>query len=153
MTGRAILDCRNGVELLVQEICRPPEITIEIFRLPAYAESICRERIKTNTVVCTKTRVFKDEQLHQLVLRIIENESWPVASCIQIMRNHRDELAVIDVNLRIGAGTAMSAAVGWDLVSALLAAKLDLDPRPARFLNFDGRQRHVVRVYEEFVTD
>jgi hypothetical protein len=140
-------------DLVVQEICSGPEVTVEVFHHGGVTRTLCRERIEVKAGVCTKARVFFDDELDALVCRMVGAvSSWPVASCVQFMKNADGAWVVTDVNLRIGAGSALCSAAGWDLSRAALASWLGLDDDPARFLVFDpGRECHVVRSYQEHV--
>lgn len=146
--------CDSGLDdLVVQEVCSGPEVTVEVFHRGGVTRTLCRERIEVKAGVCTKARVFFDAGLDGLVRRMVGAvSSWPVASCVQFMRNGDGEWVVTDVNLRIGAGSALCSAAGWDLSRAALASWLGVDDDPGRFLVFDaGRQCHVVRSYQEHV--
>ena len=57
-----------------------------------------------------------------------------------------------DFNLRLGAGTALSSAIGWDLVYAFLIDLIDVDD-PFLYLNKPVTIKKVVRVYQEIVME
>ena len=139
-------------KLIVQELCDMPEITMEVFSYEGAVRTLCRERVEVKAGVCTKARIFHDEKLHRYAELLVENLELPVATCIQFMRHPVKGWVLTDANMRIGAGSALCAAVGWDLAAAALAA-WNGDLRLAlESLKFEGSERYVVRVFEEIVT-
>ena len=151
LSGRMIkqLTIQN---LLIQEVCYKPEITIEIFKHEEVINTVCRERIETKSGVCTKARVFYDDKIQQDIETISNYLTLPTASCIQMMRNHLRQWVVTDVNLRLGGGTALSGAIGWNLPAAALVVWGDLVVNPLVYLNKPVEDRYVVRVFNEVVT-
>ena len=139
-------------DLLVQELCRGPEITVEVFNRGTVL-SICRERLETKAGVCTKARIFSDDALHSLAEQLCTVLDLPVAFCFQVMRGADDKWLITDLNPRLGAGTALSTAYGWSLASAALACWGDLPFDPTVFLRTSPGDKHVVRVYQEQVMD
>jgi carbamoylphosphate synthase large subunit len=138
--------------LLVQELCREPEITVEVFNHGGVL-SLCRERLETKAGVCTKARIFEDSAMQTLAERLCSALDLPLAFCFQVMTGADGEFLITDVNPRLGAGTALSTAYGWSLASAALACWGDLPLDPRRFLKTSPGSRYVVRVYKEVVMD
>jgi hypothetical protein len=70
--------------------------------------------------------------------------------CFQVMSS-RDEWVLTDLNLRPGAGTAMTCAAGTDLLSAHFACRWGLPYK--RYLGEEdlGEEVIVTRQYAEFV--
>ena len=99
--------------------------------------------------MCTKARVFRDDELEVLALRIGTELSLSGAYCIQVLTSTDGGWVVTDINPRTGAGTPLSAAVGFDLGAASLAEGIDIDP--SNFLKLADREQFVVRTYEEWV--
>eukprot|EP00439_Symbiodinium_sp_Y106_P088270 s1_g806.t1 len=110
--------------MVFQEICEAPEVTVDSFydSNADYQQAICRERLETKSGVCTKARLFQDEALAEIALKIGRGLSQRGTICFQVMRL-RGEWAVTDLNFRSGAGTAMTCAAGWDVLSAMFACQ------------------------------
>lgn len=136
--------------LLIQEKCRQPEVTVEVFCHNGELQYVCRERLETKAGVCTKARFFHDEELGTIIKNIAKLIELPTASCIQFMKNNDDEWVVTDLNLRLGAGTALSTAAGWSLVKAALCVWCQLPNDSIGYLN-NVNGKTVVRVYKEIV--
>jgi biotin carboxylase len=132
-------------ELFAQELLEPPEITIDAFG----PRAVCRERVEVKAGVSTKARVFTDPELSDLARALSEGLPLSGAFCFQTMRSPSGGWAITDVNPRHGAGSRMSAAVGFDVMAAGLAALWGEDPE--RFLRPPERERFVVRAYSELV--
>jgi len=154
--SRGVIKCRGSEikvnynkDCLIQEVCKAKEITVEIFKIKNVLKTICRERIEVKSGVCTKARIFKDKELHSIVENIVSNIDFPNASCIQFMLNKENEWCVTDINLRLGAGTALSSKIGWQLVRASLAQWLGKDDDYDKYFNEIEEDKYVVRVYEE----
>jgi carbamoylphosphate synthase large subunit len=137
---------------LVQELCREPEVTVEVFNHGGVL-SLCRERLETKAGVCTKARIFEDSALHTLAERLCSVLDLPVAFCFQVMTGVDGEFLITDVNPRLGAGTALSTAYGWSLASAALTCWGDLPFDPRQFLKTSPGNKYVVRVYKEVLMD
>ncbi len=142
--------CRDD-DYIVQEICASPEITVEVFNFNGLIKSICRERLETKAGVCTKAKIWFDAELQLLTEQLCEILPLPTAFCYQVMKNSVGEWVVIDLNPRLGAGTALSSTCGWSLVSAALCSWAGLSLSPSSFLNVPVEPKYVVRVYEEFL--
>lgn len=148
-----LVPLRHRRDMVVQERCLPPEVTVDCYRSSdgALSQSLCRERLEVKAGVCTKARIFVDDELAQIVQRI--GMELPLAGgyCVQLMVSPRSGTWVVtDINPRIGAGTAMSVAVGFDPGLATIATALGLDPGP--YLQLPDGQSFVVRTYQEWVT-
>jgi carbamoylphosphate synthase large subunit len=122
------LSVEEQSELIMQEVCEGPEITIDVFR--SFNNSLfyylCRERIETKSGVCTKARIFLDEDLESLA-RVISLNLNLNYFCFQVMRLN-NEWVVTDINPRYGAGTSMCSAVNVDFYSAMISDMLGLNP-------------------------
>ena len=144
---------RGDDGLVVQELCSPPEVTIDVFapRSGADVRVVCRERIEVKTGVATKARVYEDAESADLAARLVGALPLPGLSCFQVMRDADGGWTITDVNPRHGAGTRLGAAVGVDLIAADLAELWGEDP--ARFLPPLNGERYVVRQWQEFVVE
>lgn len=141
----------SSESLVVQELCRNPEVTIDAFRSRdgSLFRAVCRDRLEVKAGVCTKARVFEDETLAGVARRIADGLDLVGTFCVQLMRNWTDDKwLVTDINPRPGAGTAMSVALGVDFLSATLADAWQLDARP--MLPRLTREHFVVRQYAEY---
>ncbi len=119
---------RDDDRSVVQTLCAPPEVTVDVFRSSdgRVVAAVCRERLETKAGVCTKARVFHDDALQRIARVIGDGLDLRGAFCFQAMRDAADEhWLVTDVNARPGAGSPMSAAAGFDTVGAMLVAAFD----------------------------
>lgn len=151
LLGAEILQGHFDPSLLIQELCEGPEVTVEVFCDGTTVDTLCRERIEVKAGVCTKARVYRDEVLNRHIRVIAENFNLPAASCFQFMKNSEGSWCLFDANLRIGAGSALSAAVGWNLPLASLQLWLGKGCDANRYLSFEDGERYVVRVFDEVV--
>lgn len=139
----------NHEEYIIQQICERPEITIDVCydRRRKYYNYICRERIETKSGVCTKARLFYDEELGNIGLQIAEKLDLS-SYCFQVM-TLKGKWAVTDINPRPGAGTGMSYAAGMDFFSAMFAILWDEDP--SGFFRPLEKEIFVTRQYNDFI--
>lgn len=139
-------------DFVVQEQCRPPEVTIDVFRSRSSGveRALCRERIEVKAGVCTKARIFEDPDLASLALAVGQILRLFGAYCIQVMTTPDGVWGVTDVNPRPGSGTRMCSAVGYDFLAAHIGDLWEEDC--SSLLNPMPQERFVVRQYEEFVT-
>jgi hypothetical protein len=138
-------------DLAAQYRCEPPEITLDAFRAAdGRLRAVARERLAVLSGVAIKARVHEDPELEQLAGTVAEALELQGAFCLQVMRSAaHGGWSIIDVNPRLGGGTAMSAAAGVDVMAAALAALWDEDPwvhLPAL-----GGERFVTRQFEDHV--
>jgi hypothetical protein len=137
---------------IIQEICRPPEITVDVLRYNKKIFIICRERIEIKSGVSTKVRIFYDKEIYKIIEKIACVIELPTVSCIQFMKNNNDAWTLTDFNLRSGAGTAMSAIVGFQCIHAALAIWLDAHENIESLLKYPVGDKYVVRTYQEIIT-
>lgn len=138
-------------DVLIQELCKGPEVTVEVFNSEGVIQSICRERIEVKSGVCTKTRLWFDLELHKIAVKLCNIIKLPIAFCFQVMKNSSGEWAVIDVNPRLGAGTALASACGWSLASAALVRWGKLEKDALKYLDSISGEKFVTRVYKEIL--
>ncbi|HEX3519055.1 MAG TPA: ATP-grasp domain-containing protein [Solirubrobacteraceae bacterium] len=136
---------------IAQELIEGPEVTLDCFRSRSGGEGrvVCRERVEVKSGVCTKARVFEDDELAQLGLAIGDGLSITGAYCLQAMNAGDQGWLVTDVNPRPGAGTRLSAALGVALHAAMFADAWGLSTEG--LLPRLGRERWVARQYREVV--
>ncbi len=140
----------NLDKYILQEQCYLPEITIDVHYSSKYDffKYVCRERIETKSGVCTKARLFQNQYLEELALTLAKKLELS-SFCFQVM-HVSNEYVVTDVNPRLGAGTAMSVAIGQDFFSAMFANLWGENPEKY-FADFSG-EKYVTRQYCEFVS-
>jgi len=149
--GAAMLEGKDidfSKKIIVQEILNPPEITVEVFKKDDFLSFVSRERLEVKSGVCTKARFFYDDKLDEVINRIDSLLPFPIASCVQFMKNNDNEWCITDLNMRLGAGTALSSVAGFGLTSAFLSVlsnKKDFKDHLGTVLN----NQIVVRVYNE----
>lgn len=146
------LEKARGTDLIAQERCRAPEITLDVFHSAAHSFTrvACRERVEVKAGISTKARIFEDATLAGLAERLREGLGLVGSFCFQVMRGPAgDDWVITDVNARPGAGTRLSVAVGADFLGAALAEAWGLDPRPM-LAPLEG-ERFVARQYTEYV--
>jgi hypothetical protein len=138
-------------DLAAQYRCEPPEVTLDAFRArDGRLRAVARERLAVLSGVAIRARVHEDPELEQLTATVAEALQLQGAFCLQVMRSAaHGGWSIIDVNPRLGGGTAMSAAAGVDVMAAALAALFDEDPWP-HLRPLDG-ERFVSRQFEAHV--
>ena len=143
-------DCMFSNKTLVQEVLSSPEVTVEIFKSKNILKTVCRERIEIKSGVCTKARFFYDADLYEIIRAISSIVDLPIASCIQFMKNDDDDWCLIDCNLRLGAGTALSSKAGFKLTGAFLRELLGCSGQE-KYLQEVPSDTIVLRVYNEIL--
>lgn len=154
MTGKEIKEkfARDDNSFVFQEVCEHPEITVEIFSYNGQYSFVIRERIETKAGVSTKARFIVGDNEIEKYIDILHNAlELPIAACIQFMKKGKT-WCLTDFNLRMAAGSGMSTAAGWDLTSAFLATLLKKED-PFSYLKKPDKQKIILRVYEEIVTE
>jgi len=147
LAGKNIVFSDN---IIVQDILHHPEITMEIFRKDDYLSCICRERLETKAGVCTKARFYEDVEIGEIIHRIHAFIELPLACCIQFMKNNDNKWCLTDFNMRLGAGTALSSAAGFDISAAFLSVLAGKNNFKEYLKKISG-ELFVVRVYNEIV--
>ncbi len=138
--------------LIVQEVCKEPEVTVDSFHDDRTGASFvyCRERLETKAGVCTKARVFFDPELAAIAKKIARGLRQRGTLCFQVMKGLKGWV-VTDLNLRSGAGTAITCSAGFDVLAAAFACRAGEDY--TKFLSpiAAGEEFIVTRQYAEFV--
>lgn len=153
VSGNLLLE-EGETDDVIQEFCEldagEKEVTAEIFNpCQGTTEVFCRQRIETKAGVCTKMRPVRITEIEEAVRTLVQKIECPRAFCAQFLP-YRGQWCLIDCNLRIGAGTALSTAVGFQLVRAFIATIIG-EQVPESWLKIDKKVRSVVRVYDEVV--
>lgn len=153
LSGKEIRDYQSRDNLIIQEICHAPEITLECFYFQGKISSIARERIEVKSGVCTKARIFHDNELESIALDFAKLLKTPLYFNLQFMKNTNGESAITDINLRFAAGMSLSYASGWDAVSAIAKVLLGFDESTIfATLQSIKCESFVVRAYKDIVT-
>lgn len=136
---------------LLQEKCDGDgrEVTAEIFNAQGILKVFCRERVVTKAGVCTKMIPLCLPEIEQYIQKLVQLVPCPAAFCAQFMQ-HRGRWNLIDCNLRLGAGTALATAAGFQLVRAFWANVCGQEVCES-WLEPDPTVKAVLRVYEEVV--
>jgi carbamoylphosphate synthase large subunit len=140
-------------KFLIQEICDPPEVTVDSFYDPKndFLRIYCRERVETKSGVCTKARVFFDHEIFSIALKIAKLISQEGLINFQVMKLN-GEWVVTDLNLRSGAGTNMTCAAGFNVIAAAFSLTIGDDYQRHIPPLIAGEVIYVARQYTEFVT-
>jgi carbamoylphosphate synthase large subunit len=111
---------------LVQEACDFPEVTVDSFFDPQenFGRFYCRERIEVKSGVCTKARIFFDESIEKIALKVAKLIDQKGLITFQLMRKN-NEWVVTDLNLRPGAGTGMTCSAGFNVIAAAYALTMN----------------------------
>ncbi len=150
MKGIDILNSDES-ELLIEEFCTGPEITLECFNYSGKVYSVARERLDTKSGVCTKARVYYDASLESIAQKFAEIIKLPYIFNLQFMTNSRGEKVITDVNMRTAGGMSLSYAAGWDEVEALGKIMLGED-NVVSTVNVPIKEQYVIRAYTDIVT-
>ena len=136
---------------IIQERCDGSEyeITAEVFNTPELQRVFCRRRIATKSGVCTKAEPAHIPEITQYIRHLTAHVPCPAAFCAQFFM-HGGQWCMIDCNLRLGAGTALSTAAGFQLVRAFWANLCGAEVSEG-WLTPDLAVKAVLRVYDELV--
>lgn len=138
-------------DILIEEICTGPEVTLECFNYHGELYAVARERLEAKSGVCTKARVFQNAQLTEVASRLAREVELPFIFNLQFMKNSSGCLAITDVNLRAAGGMGLSYAAGWDEVTAL--GKIMLGRKGVcDTVSLQIPEQYVVRSYTDIVT-
>lgn len=142
----------NADKMIAQPLVKGDEITIDAFcPTPGTVQAIaCRQRIEVKAGVSTKARIFSDSAFFDLTAQVSAAIGLTGSFCYQVRGTAREGWQVIDVNPRIGGGTAMSVAVGLDFPVAHAAYFLGYDTSEC-FETLLKEDVFVTRSYREHV--
>jgi hypothetical protein len=114
-------------DLALSEFIDGDEFTVDCFPFGNDTLTSVRERLETKAGVCTKARIGRDETLTAFARQLAARFSLTHPFCFQTRRDAKGH-ALIDLNPRLGAGSAMSAVNGMDFFAAHLAMLTGGDP-------------------------
>ncbi|MCX7556239.1 ATP-grasp domain-containing protein [Xanthomonadaceae bacterium JHOS43] len=124
------------------------EYTVDCFPLDGDVATSVRQRLEVKSGVCTKARIVRDDVLAELALHLCQRFSLTEPFCFQT-RKAEGLHYLIDINPRLGAGTAMSALNGMDFFAAHLARLSERSP--LEFLQPRFAECVVTRQYGEYL--
>ncbi|MCO7546963.1 ATP-grasp domain-containing protein [Stutzerimonas nitrititolerans] len=126
------------------------EFTVDCFPLTGSVLTSVRQRLEVKSGVCSKARILRDPLLDRLAAFLVERFALSEPFCFQTRRAQGVHY-LIDINPRLGAGSAMSALNGTDFFAAHLAALVGEDP--GEHLRPRFRECVVTRQYTEYLMD
>lgn len=143
----------DAKRFVIQEYCLDDgdlnEITVEVFNDDGQLHLCGRRRLENKCGVCTKAEFVDVSKVRPYIEKMVSDYDFPYVFNVQFIR-HDEQWKVMDVNLRLAAGTGLSASAGFSLIrcllSKLLTGSIDRD-----MLKVDETIKTVVRVYEEVV--
>ncbi len=133
--------------IIIQEFCDSEEITAEVYN-SEILEIFQRQRVATKEGVCVKMVPVYYPEIDNSIRKLVSEIECPTAFCIQFRQNNKREWCMFDCNLRIGAGTALSSKIGFQLTRALMTHLLSREVDASLF-QIDHSIKSVLRVYEE----
>lgn len=136
-------------EGVIYEYIEGDEFTIDCFPFDDGCEFVVRRRVETKNGVCTKAEIFFDDELGALAKNIVKKFRCKHPFCFQLKKNEKGNYYLIDVNPRLGAGSAMSAYAGLDFFSAHIAMLLNEDTRT--YLKPTFQKCFVTRQYANYL--
>lgn len=125
------------------------EYTIDCFPLNNSVVTSIRMRVEVKNGVCTKAKIIRNEILEFVALQICQKYKLKHPFCFQVIKKNKD-FYLIDVNPRLGAGSAISATNGLDFFSAHVALLVEQDPK--QYLNRHHESCIVTRQYANYLT-
>lgn len=143
------LDLENNI---IQEYCNGSdydEVTVEIFNGSVGLRIFARRRIATKAGVCVKMEPVDNTPFMPYIKKLVNNIDCPIAFNVQFLRD-AGKWKLFDCNLRLGAGTALSTAIGFQLTRAMIAEIVDF-PIDDDWFSIDEEVKSVLRVYKEVV--
>ena len=141
----------DNKDLLIEEVCSEPEVTLECFNYNGRVYSVARERIAAKSGVCTKAHVYHNEALQSIAQQFADSIELPYIFNMQFMLNTQGKYVITDVNLRTAGGMSLSYAAGWDEVEALGKIMLGEDEVESS-VRKPVQEQFVMRAYTDIVT-
>lgn len=125
------------------------EITVEVFNAKGSIKTIARMRIEAKAGVCTKARILNVPEVDEVIKKFIEAYDMPEVFNIQFIY-HEGKWKVMDVNLRLAAGTGISNAAGFQLIRAYISYLLG-EPIDEEWFKIKDDIVTILRVYKEVI--
>ena len=134
---------------VIQEKCDcSEEVTVEVFngdKLKVFA----RKRVATKSGVCVKMIPVDNSPFIPIVQKLVVSMDMPIAFNLQFLYDDKT-WKLFDCNLRLGAGTALATAAGFQLTRAFIAELIN-EPVLDEWFDIDKSVKSVLRVYNEVV--
>lgn len=150
MKGSEIIALHDP-DLMIEEICHEPEVTLECFNFSGQVFTVARERLGISKGVCTKTRVYHDEYLTSIAQKFAECIELPYIFNLQFMKGGDGDWKITDVNLRTAGGMSLSYAAGWDEVKALGKIMLG-EANVIVSVDKKVKEQYIIRAFTDIVT-
>ena len=103
----------------------------------------------TKSGVCVKMIPYNTDVFYPIVERLVLSMDMPIAFNLQFFKTD-NVWKLFDCNLRLGAGTALSTAAGFQLTRAFIAELIG-EKVLEEWFEVDSKVKSVLRVYEEVV--
>lgn len=145
-------DIYKSDDIVIEEYCHADdydEVTVEVFNCKQKLHIFSRRRIATKAGVCVKMEPVDNTVFYPNIKKLVDNVECPAAFNVQFLRDN-GIWKLFDCNLRLGAGTALSSAAGFQLTRALLAELIGRSIDDEWF-RVDPDIQTVLRVYQEVV--
>ena len=139
-------------KVVISEYCHDDdydEVTVEVYNGKIGLHTYARRRVATKNGVCVKMIPVDNTLFDTYIRRLVNSIECPTAFNAQFLYHH-GQWKLFDCNLRLGAGTALSTAAGFQLTRAFLAELIGL-PVEESWLTPDCDIKSVLRVYREIV--
>lgn len=141
---------------VIEEYCKREEnspngeeITVEAFYDGRDIHTIARKRLEAKCGVCTKAKIMDVPEVNGIIKKFTESFEFPNVFNIQFIY-HNNQWKVMDVNLRLAAGTGVSNAAGFQLIRAYMSFLLGDEVKEELF-KVDKDIVSILRVYKEVV--
>lgn len=141
----------NGLsnDYVIQELCdNTEEVTVEVFN-GSFLKVFARRRVATKSGVCVKMIPVNNQVFVPIVNKLISKIELPIAFNLQFFKDN-DIWKLFDFNLRLGAGTPLATATGFQLTRAFLAELIG-EAVSDDWFNVDQDIKSVLRVYNEVI--
>lgn len=150
--GKEINNIDNLDNVVIQEYCKDTdykEVTVEVFNSGEDLFLFARERVATKAGVCVKTIPVDENIFYSDVKKLVSSYNLPYAFNVQFLY-HKNCWKLFDCNLRLGAGTPLATAAGFQLTRALLSKLLDKEV-DYNWFQVNKKIKSILRVYDEVV--
>lgn len=149
MIGRQIKDKNISSDYVIQELCQTDnEVTVEVFNGQSI-KVFARRRVETKSGVCVKMIPIDNTVFIPIVNKLVANLCLPIAFNLQFFYDE-NKWKLFDCNLRLGAGTALATAAGFQLTRAFVAELIN-EPIKDEWFVVDKEIKSVLRVYKEVI--
>lgn len=137
---------------IIQEYCKDEnykEATVEVYNDNDKLFVFARERVATKSGVCVKAIPLEEATFSAYIKKLVSSFKLPFAFNVQFLY-HKNCWKLFDCNLRLGAGTPIATAAGFQLTRAFLAKLLGKEVDSSWF-KVNKNIKSILRVYDEVV--